>query len=48
MADGHPMGREGKPEEVAAAIAFLASDHQASWVSGDTDRHRRRGSAVAR
>jgi NAD(P)-dependent dehydrogenase (short-subunit alcohol dehydrogenase family) len=35
MADGHPMGREGKPEEVAAAIAFLASD-QASWVSGDT------------
>ena len=26
MADGHPMGREGAPEEVAAAIAFLASE----------------------
>jgi NAD(P)-dependent dehydrogenase (short-subunit alcohol dehydrogenase family) len=35
MAEGHPMGREGEPNEVAAAIAFLASD-QASWVSGDT------------
>jgi 3-oxoacyl-[acyl-carrier protein] reductase len=35
MADGHPMGREGEPEEVAAAIAFLASS-EASWVSGDT------------
>jgi NAD(P)-dependent dehydrogenase (short-subunit alcohol dehydrogenase family) len=29
----HPMGRIGKPEEVAAAIAFLASD-EASFITG--------------
>ena len=29
----HPMGRLGEPEEVAQAIAFLASD-QASFITG--------------
>jgi NAD(P)-dependent dehydrogenase (short-subunit alcohol dehydrogenase family) len=30
-----PMGREGRPEEVAAAAAFLASD-DASYITGTT------------
>ena len=29
----HPVGRVGRPEDVAAAIDFLASD-QAGWVTG--------------
>lgn len=31
----HPLGRPGKPEEVAALIYFLASD-KAEWVTGAT------------
>jgi meso-butanediol dehydrogenase / (S,S)-butanediol dehydrogenase / diacetyl reductase len=32
---GTPMGRVGRPEEIAAAITFLASD-EASFVTGST------------
>ncbi len=35
VAASHPLGRLGTPEDIAAAIVFLASD-RASWITGVT------------
>lgn len=35
LAGMYPLGRVGEPEEIAAAIAFLASD-DAAWITGVT------------
>ncbi|MDX6261627.1 MAG: meso-butanediol dehydrogenase / (S,S)-butanediol dehydrogenase / diacetyl reductase, partial [Kribbellaceae bacterium] len=31
----YPLGRVGEPEDIAAAVAFLASE-DASWITGHT------------
>ncbi|WP_306362202.1 SDR family oxidoreductase [Nocardia sp. CC227C] len=36
-ANAYPMKRLGKPEDVAALVAFLVSE-QASWITGETVR----------
>jgi NAD(P)-dependent dehydrogenase (short-subunit alcohol dehydrogenase family) len=31
----HPLGRVGRPEEIAALVLFLLGD-EAGWITGDT------------
>lgn len=35
VARAYPLGRLGVPEDIAAAVAFLASD-DAAWITGQT------------
>ncbi|MFC7157051.1 SDR family NAD(P)-dependent oxidoreductase [Halomarina halobia] len=35
MAEAYPLGRLGRPEDVANAMLFLASD-EADWITGET------------
>lgn len=35
VVEGYPLGRLGEPGDIAAAVAFLASD-DASWITGQT------------
>jgi NAD(P)-dependent dehydrogenase (short-subunit alcohol dehydrogenase family) len=35
LAGMYPLGRVGEPEDIAAAVAFLASD-DAAWITGIT------------